>query len=261
MNNQCFVRLPHALFGCGLRPVELAVWLQLAAHANRFGTCTVRQQAIADNIGCCRDTVNKAVKALKIAGLLSATARFRSEHGHPLRICDSYALTALSGSYARLPVEALSMGLSPSELAVYAFQFACHNHATLEAVPSLAQIAGALGVSIHTVIEANTALEARNLSYKEHYIRCDRSFGHNRYTVVTPALLRCLMQVLLLRAKQGIKKQTTRSKQAVRAMSKALIKEKNNFIVMPIVAAVKRLFVFASRGTAKSRQQEPEPPG
>lgn len=252
MNN--YIKLPNALLSCHLCPLELAVWMQLASHANRLGGCTVRQQTIADRIGCGRQAVNRAIARLKEKGLVSSSARFGHSNGQRRRLCDSYVLAPQQGSYTCIPVEVLYMGLAPAELAVYAYHMSCRNHSTLEAMPSLRQIAGALGMGISSVTKANRALEARGLSYKEQYIRQDRSFGHNRYTVITPALLRVLAQYLLLRAKQGIKKQTTRLHQAVRRMSAQLIKSKDNYIVTNIIAAVKRFFYFLGIGVLKLRQ-------
>lgn len=259
MQNKRFVRLPNAIFGLGLRPLELGVYLQLAGCTNQLGGCVVRQQTIANALGCSRQTVNRAVQLLKAKGLLAVSARYLGRSGERRRVSSRYSLAVLPGNFTRLPIEALHMGLTPAELAVYAYQFSCRNQQTLEAFPSLRKIATTLHISRNTVVAANAVLENRGVSYKVNYRRQDRSFGHNRYTVVTPSLLR-FYAAIMLHMRKGAKKWTAFRQKAAQRMSTMPIKPKINIIVDRFCAAVKRHFLFWGRGGIHLVQQEQEPP-
>ena len=70
-------------------------------------------------------------------------------------------------NYFPLPNEIFQLGLTPGELAVYAFLLKCENRETYQCYPSYRTIGGAVGMSRNTVAKYVRQLEEKGLIHTE----------------------------------------------------------------------------------------------
>ena len=75
-NKGDFFLIPIGIFNYDFKPTALAVYMVLSRYSDSNGECYPSRETIAANCNVSVDTVDKAMKELKSAGLVEVTPRF-----------------------------------------------------------------------------------------------------------------------------------------------------------------------------------------
>ena len=87
--------------------------------------------------------------------------------GNATEIGNTYTKRSPLGHYFLLPNEIFTLGLSPSELSVYAYLMFCEDRETHQCWPSIGKICQYTGMSANTVAKYIRQLEEKRLIHTE----------------------------------------------------------------------------------------------
>lgn len=236
-----YIKLPNRIFGFHLNAAELMTYTALKASANVFNFCTVKHSTLAEKIGASTDTVARAVSGLERQGLLHIKVRYNTSGN---RIANGYTLTALHGSYTKIPTNIFYYRLPKSVFKVYLYLMKCRDNKSLVAVPSLAELSSNLGMSKRTVVDAVKYLNDHAIIYKASYNRkTDRRIGRNRHTVFTTAFKAVLLSMVNALKSAQKKMRANPYYKAAPTMFRNLFKSISIFTISQMISKIKGFFV------------------
>ena len=173
-----FLKVPYAVFDCGLSLSDLKLYLYLVKCQNCLGTATIRIETIRHQcaIGSAT-TIRTSIGRLVKKGLITHQHR----HGMGgMYISSKFTITQLKGKWFRLWLDGNPFSLDKSAFAVYTYLCSQRISYSGKACPSQATIAKALGIARHTVNDALKRLTELGAIIKAALWRGK----HNLYTIM-----------------------------------------------------------------------------
>lgn len=175
-------KVPNNIFKTGLKHSQLVVYLYLLSRQkNNLVTATYAQ--IADKLDMAPKTVYNAISGLADKSLVSKS--YKSRNGQIVAIQLKLA-SFPQQSWVWVETRLFDLKLTASELNVYLY-IKCRANECGCAFPSITLIHQHTGLAKGTVHKAICSLIAHSLLRKKHYVKKDRSFGNNNYTVINCA--------------------------------------------------------------------------
>jgi len=181
-----FIKLYHSVWELDLSPNAFRTYCALLRFSNTStGYANVSMKKIAVAVGLSEKSAHRGVRELQENQLVRKTDR--RWRGH--KLANGYLVTRQYGRFTKVPLDVLAAPVSACGFMTYAYLLKCAD-AKMKAFPSLSGIASAIGITVKTVIEQIKRLVSLKLLRKKHYIRKDRRFGHNRYSITKRSCVR-----------------------------------------------------------------------